>query len=78
MEEKRIWLTEAISEMDRGTLRVGTQHREQFAGAEARTREMRRTANMPTQRASPMATFEAKIVPYRASAGTFFYQIRVS
>lgn len=24
-----------------------------------------------------MATFEAKIVPYHASAGTTFYQIRV-
>jgi len=43
---------EKISEMDRGTLRLSTQHREQFAGAEARTRESEANVqhNLSTQR----------------------------
>ena len=55
------------------------QQREQSTGAEARIRE--NEANMRLEHANSMAsftaTFEAKIVPYHASAGTFFDRIRV-
>lgn len=74
-EKKRLWLTGE-------NLRDGSgdpQRREQLTGAEARIRE--NEANMQLEHSNSkapfMATFEAKIVPYHASAGTFFDQIRV-
>jgi hypothetical protein len=69
-EKKRIWLTGEKQRDGSGD----PQHREQLTGAGARICE--NEANMQPEHANSnasfMATLEAKIVPYHASAGTFF------